>query len=180
MFTRLLLISIIFTLCSVHESRSATPINLRFVNENYEHSDSNVYVMFRKGTTNAFSASYSGGPIALTTSYSFAQLSGGVVLNNIVAGEFYVSLGKPMSVPVTNASGNLPGPAPNYIYDPDYSTRWDNVEITYTGMPYDAADLTGINMFGLPFVLSTHKGTNVVQSLGYKVDGEPLFYPVKK
>jgi len=108
MIARVLLIAVIFTLCAV-TGYSNDPINLRFVNDNPEFSDSDVYVMLRKGTTNVFAASYSGIPIVLTTSYSFSQLSGGVVLSNIVAGEFYVSLGKPMTVPVTNAAGNLPG-----------------------------------------------------------------------
>ena len=60
--------------------------------------------MFRKGTTNEFAAYYSGGPIALTTSYSFAELSGGIVLSNVVSGEFYVSLGKPMTVNIKETS----------------------------------------------------------------------------
>ena len=173
MIARIVLFALILVLCTMPVSMNAA-LNLRFVNQNYDYSDSNVYVMFRKGTTNLFGASYSGGTIALTTSYSFAQLAGGVVLSNIVAGEFFVSLGKPMSVPVTNSAGKLPGPSPSNIADPDYSTRWDTVEITYTGMPYDAANLTGINLFCVPFVLSTYDGTNVVQSLGYKVDGDTM------
>jgi len=130
--------------------------------------------MFRKGTTNLFAAFYSGGQIALTTSYSFAELSGGVVLSNIVSGEFYVSLGKPMTVPVTNTAGKLPGPSPSDTNDPDYYTRWGTVEITYTGEPYDAADMTGINLFSIPFVLKIYDGTSVVQSMGYRVDGETM------
>jgi hypothetical protein len=168
MLARLLLPAVLLALCATSVSTSAA-LKLRFVNENLEHSDSNVYVMFRKGTTNAFDASYSGGAIALTTAYSFAQLSGGVMLTDIVAGVFYVSLGNPMSVPVTNVAGQLPGPSPSNTTDADYSTRWDSVEITFTGKPYDAADLTGINMFGIPFVLRTYSGPTILQTLGYNV-----------
>ncbi|GEM_PF-3234111 len=168
MIARILLLAVLLALCAAPVSTSAA-LKLRFVNENLNHADTNVYVMFRKGTTNAFGASYSGGAIALTTAYSFAQLSGGVMLTDIVAGVFYVSLGNPMSVPVTNVAGQLPGPSPSNTIDADYSTRWDSVEITYTGLPYDAADLTGINMFGIPFVLRTYGGTTNRQSLGYDV-----------
>jgi hypothetical protein len=168
-----LLLVVVLVLCAV-PGFSSEPINVRFVNDNLEYNDSDVFVMFRKGTTNEFSAYYSGGPVALTTSYSFAELSGGVVLSNVVSGEFFVSLGKPMTVPVTNAAGKLPGPSPSNPNDPDYYTRWGTVEITYTGKPYDAADLTGINLFSIPFVLRTYDGTGIVQSLGYRVDGETM------
>lgn len=146
-------------------------LRLKFTNHNNDFADSQVYVMFRTGSPQPFRAYLNGVPVALTTAYSFAELSPGVVLSNITSGKLYISLGKSMSVPITNVAGNLPEPSPSNPVDTDYSTRWDSVEITFNGLAYDAANLTGINLFGIPFSLRTFFGTTNRVTFGYNVDG---------
>lgn len=165
------LVPFVVLLASILLVVPAHALLVKFTNQNNEFADSQVYVMFRTGSPEPFRAYLSGVPVALTTAYSFAQLSSGVVLSNITSGKLYISLGTPMSVPVTNVAGNLPEPSPSNPIDADYSTRWDSVEITFNGLAYDAANLTGINLFGIPFSLRTFFGTTNRVTFGYNVDG---------
>jgi hypothetical protein len=57
----------------------------------------------------------------------------------------------------------------------DSSDRFDKVELTYTGLPGDAANLTAVDFFGIPFKLETLDGSgNVLQKLTYYTSANSL------
>ena len=57
----------------------------------------------------------------------------------------------------------------------DPSDRFDKVELTYTGQPADAANLTAVDFFGIPFKLETLDSSgNVLQKLTYYASANSL------
>ncbi|MDQ7825906.1 MAG: beta-1,3-glucanase family protein [Candidatus Eremiobacteraeota bacterium] len=81
-------------------------------------------------------------------------------LASISAGRIYVSYGQALSTDSPDGANSG---------DPDYNTRFDKVEITYTptsvaGNFTGTADLTAVDFFAIPFVLQTSiQGTTITQ-----------------
>jgi len=153
-------------------STTSFALNVKFINENSAFNSDEVYVIFTANVTpgTPFVATNNGQPMALTTSYSFAELSGGITLDRITVGVVYISLGKAMT---SNRAD-----APSFIntFDSDYYTRWDKFEITFNGNPSDVVNLTGINSFAVPISIKTYgdSGTTPRESLGYSVYADEM------
>ena len=152
-------------------------ITVKFLNENLDYSTNNIYVLFTEqpGAPDPFDATFSGQPLSLTTSYSFAQLGNGISLSHLWGGVVYISLGQAMT------DNRIDQPSFLNTSDPDYYKRWDRFEITYNGQPYDVADLTGINSFAIPLSIKTFGdgGTTQRAALGYTVNGGEMINLLK-
>lgn len=57
----------------------------------------------------------------------------------------------------------------------DWDFRFDSFEVTLSGQPADAGNLTSVNGFGLPMGVTVDYGGSDTASLGYKVSGDTLF-----
>jgi hypothetical protein len=153
-------------------STTSLAVKVKFINENTEFDSDEVYALFTANVTpgTPFVATNNGQPMSLTTSYSFAELSSGVVLDRITVGVVYISLGKAMT------SNRADAPSFTNTSDPDYYTRWDKFEITFNGNPADVANLTGINSFAVPISIKTYgnSGTTQRESLGYSIYADEM------
>ncbi|MEI7751166.1 MAG: autotransporter-associated beta strand repeat-containing protein, partial [Candidatus Omnitrophota bacterium] len=130
-------------------------ITLDFANENTNYNTSTINVMFYGPVGGSITGTYNGGTqnVALNTNYTLAQLSGGVSISQYVGGLIYVSLGNPLT-----PNRGTTQPSPTGTADPDYNTRWSNVEMTVTPVDGDVADITGIDLFGIPMKLVAQLG----------------------
>ena len=152
-------------------------LTVKFLNENLDYDLNNVYVNFTAapGPSSNFVATIDGQPMSLTTTYSFAELSDGMILEHIQGGVAYISLG----VAMTDNRSNQP----SFLNtsDADYYKRWDRFEITFNGNPADVADLTGINSFAIPLSIKTYgdSGTTLRETLGYSVYGDTMISLLK-
>jgi len=129
-------------------------MTLMFAVDNAQYSPSDVYVMFGGAETGLTGNIIGGGPIALGQSYSMAELASGVDLIAFNSGRIFVSLGQPLTSP---SSAN--GYAPNFSNSllPDYTTRWDKVEISFSNGT-GGADLTASDFFSVPLQLTASGG----------------------
>lgn len=127
-------------------------LTVNFANENANYNNSDVYVTFG-GSNDDFAGTINGSGTVLArgTSYSLDQLSSGVTISDFPSGRIFVSLGAPLT-----SATSTNGYAPNFSNPSvaDYGTRWDKVEITYTGGS-GGANLTSQDFFSVPLQVST-------------------------
>ena len=140
--------------------QSVSAIRLTFVNQNPRYADTNIFVLFYKAGTTTFTASYAGGHLAPTTSYSLAQIGAeGIDMHYVNGGICYIALGHSL----TNGRAGEPSP-----YDPndlDYHTRWDRFELTVFSNAFDTADMTSINLIAVPLKLTSYAGVTPLASM---------------
>lgn len=93
--------------------------------------------------------------------YSLNDLSDGIEINSF-SGRIYVCYGDTWKV---SRSGYEPAQA---VTDDNFFLRYDKMEITYSGLASDVADLTSIDYWSIPMSLKTAKdGVQVQLSSGF-------------
>lgn len=90
--------------------------------------------------------------------YTLDKLSRGVGILSF-SGRIYVCYTQPWTV---QRQGYEPAQA---VTDPNLFLRYDKMELTFTGSPYDVADLTCIDYWSIPLSLKTLKAGKVVQTV---------------
>ncbi|MFC4347297.1 beta-1,3-glucanase family protein [Kordiimonas lipolytica] len=95
--------------------------------------------------------------------YTLEELSDGISISHF-SGRIYVCYGTPWT---PQYEGYEPGQA---VTDPNFYLRYDKMEITFNGSPYDAANLTSIDYWAIPMSLTSYNsgGTVVQQDSGLK------------
>ena len=132
------------------------PLNVKIINRNPNFPDSKVFLMFG-GTSSGLNATatvngVAGATLAEGASYALSQIDD-IKLSSFRGGRIYIALGNRL----TSASVDT-GYAPNFSNAalPDYHTRWDKVEITYSpGDPGSRANLSAADFFSVPLQVAT-------------------------
>ena len=70
------------------------------------------------------------------------------------SGRIYICYGTPWSIPPNAGPGYEPGQTPA---DPNFYLRYDKMEMTFTGSPFDVANLTSIDYWSIPMSLNALK-----------------------
>lgn len=103
--------------------------------------------------------------------YALDDLSSGVAISSF-SGRIYVAYNAPWTV---QRQSYEPAQA---VTDPNLFLRYDKMEITFTGSPFDVANLTSIDYWSIPMTLNTlSKGAQVgtVQGLLANVTSQNVF-----
>jgi hypothetical protein len=130
------------------------------------YADSNIWITLSTNATTDIT--FGNGSAALLSpgsgsSYNYAQsinltnieANGGLLVNNDVSQEVFVSYGSALNV--TNYTTGT-AITPSSTNDANYQTKYQNFELSYTNGIY--ADLTAINYFSAELSLSLIAGTN--------------------
>lgn len=96
--------------------------------------------------------------------YSLDELSSGVEITHF-SGRIYVCYDQPWQV---QRVGYEPAQA---VVDPNLFLRYDKMELTYNGSPFDVANLTSIDYWSIPMKLNTLKNGNVKQTVNGLLPG---------
>jgi hypothetical protein len=91
--------------------------------------------------------------------YALDELSEGVSITAFSGGRIYVAYGTPWTV---QYEGYEPAQA---VTDPNFHLRYDKIEMTFSGSPYDVANLTGIDYWSIPMSLKTFYSGRHVQTV---------------
>lgn len=150
-------------------SASAQTLKLLITNSNAPaYSDSQIYITFEtaSGSTGFVASAPSGTSLALTqtgslfhtTPLTLQQLGTGtaggrIVVTTASSARAYVSYGSGV-VFTSGAPSFASGTA-----DPNFSRRWDVVELAVTPATGDQGDVTVINGIGIPMMLSSYTGS---------------------
>jgi hypothetical protein len=115
------------------------------------------------------------GTVALTpgTSYSFADLSAGILLKKFRGGRICISLGNPFQ------SVTGPGDNPNFNNPnlPDFDLRWDKAEITYdVNDPFSTMNLTATDFFSVRLRVRTYRAGTLVSTLTWQKPIKTAFH----
>lgn len=134
---------------------SADSITLHFQNLNPagDRDTAHTYVTFG-GANTALDGTINGGEaLVLGKSYPMSSLSKGVTLRKFNSGRIYISYGSGVTANPGNAYN------PNFANPSlaDYSTRWDKVELDWSGTA-GGANLTAQDFFSIPLQLNATGG----------------------
>jgi hypothetical protein len=86
--------------------------------------------------------------------YKLSDLSAGLTVNRFPAGRIFVCYMPDTSQPPAIEGGVMPSATNPDL--PFYGVRYDKMEISYTGSPYDVADLTSIDFWAIPMKLKAY------------------------
>ena len=137
------------------------PLEVKIVNSNSNFPDSKVFLMFG-GTVSGLDATATVNGMAGTklvpgAAYALSQIAS-IQLTSFRRGRIYISLGSRLS---SASAGTAFNPDFNNPALPDYRTRWDKIEISYS--PRDAGsgvNLSAIDFFSVPLQVSTFSTAN--------------------
>ncbi|HEY8036681.1 MAG TPA: beta-1,3-glucanase family protein [Methylobacter sp.] len=97
--------------------------------------------------------------------YTLDELSEGVSITAFSGGRVYVAYGTPWTI---QHVGYEPGQA---VTDPNFYLRYDKIEMTFSGSPYDVADLTSIDYWSIPMTLKTFLSGKQIQTVSGLLPG---------
>lgn len=153
---------------------AAPPLLVTFKNDS-GLADSRVYIGFVGGSGSQLVATNvaTGQPLFLSQFqdehwYKLNTLRSGISLTKLTGGRIYVGYDTPWTF---LNSGYEPPPA--ISTDPNYTLRYDKMEMTYTGNPADVADTTSIDYFSIPLALNVYQGGTSGTLVG-SVTGSPV------
>ena len=157
---RLILLMLLVGLKAVSIARGLA-LDVRIVNSNPDFPDAKVFLMFG-GIASGLDATATVNGAANTklvegVSYALSQISD-IKLTSFRRGRIYISLGSKLASASAAMAFN-----PNFSNPslPDYNTRWDKVEITYSpGDPGSGANLSATDFFSVPLQLNTFATAN--------------------
>ena len=157
---RLILLLLLVGLKAVSIARGLA-LDVRIVNSNPDFPDAKVFLMFG-GIASGLDATATVNGAANTklvegVSYALSQISD-IKLTSFRRGRIYISLGSKLASASAAMAFN-----PNFSNPslPDYNTRWDKVEITYSpGDPGSGANLSASDFFSVPLQLNTFATAN--------------------
>jgi hypothetical protein len=94
------------------EERLAPALTLEFANQNPAYNNDNIYVQFRDDPN--FDATANGTKLLANTNYSltFLNAGSGAVLNHMMHGRIFISLGKPLDTSDGNPPSRSTRPSP--------------------------------------------------------------------
>ncbi|QOY85879.1 beta-1,3-glucanase family protein [Paludibaculum fermentans] len=149
---------IVLPFLGVLQADTVAPVLLKFANLRPDASTLPAYVSFGGGGVLTAVNLADHTPLAKGVAYRLTDLSAGVALSHFNSGRIYFSLGSPLT---TANSSN--GYSPNFANPslPDFSTRWDKVEIDLdsaeTGLA-GGANLSAQDFFGIPLQIDSDGG----------------------
>ncbi len=149
---------LLVALCVVLASAGIAPaqLHLRVVNHNRSYCDTNVFFRFG-GSPPSYEGTINGQPILKGTNYTIADIGSGIAITSCTpSAKIFVSLGRPFGS--GDAGNNF---NPNFANPslPDFSNRWDKIELSYlTTDPNSCANLTADDFAGVPMRISTTNG----------------------
>ena len=152
---------------------AAADLVLDFDNDRPDASTLPAYITFTGALPSQFAATIVGTntPVVEGQSYTLSQLAAGVDVTNLQSARVFVSLGSPLT-DLSAAKGYAPdvnAPTIGGVANPNFLTRLDKYEITYTpasgtpGTPQyvpaaGGANLSASDFFGIPLQLQTKGG----------------------
>ena len=153
---------------------AAADLVLDFDNDRPDASTLPAYITFTGALPSQFAATIVGTnrtPVVEGQSYTLSQLAAGVDVTDLRSARVFVSLGSPLHdlSPANEWAPNVNAPTIGGVANPNFLTRLDKYEITYTpatGTPgtrqYVAAgggaNLSASDFFGIPLQLQTKGG----------------------
>ena len=137
---------------------AALPITMTFKNSSGRAGE--IYVGFVGGAGSTLVATdiATHRPILMSTYkaphwYALSALKSGIRLAKFLGGRIYVCYDAPWTFIKDSYE-----PSPVDSGDANYYRRYDKMELTYQGSPYDVADTTSIDYFSIPMELNVYQG----------------------
>ncbi len=150
-------------------------ITLKFNNLRADAATLPAYVMFGGGGSITATNLADHTPMAICVPYRVADLGAGVSVSHYDHGRIYFSLGAPLT---TGSPGNAC--SPNFANPslPDFTTRWDKIEIDLgpaaAGLA-GGANLSAQDFFGIPLQIDSDGGRDAPAKLSWRVGTAQAF-----